>query len=297
MSMQVGQHSVIGFIGTGVMGRSMAANLMKAGFGLVVSTRTKSRATPLLEAGAEWRDGPGEVAAAADVVITMLGYPKDVQEVYFGADGILERARPGTYLVDMTTSEPALARRIAVEARQRGLRAMDAPVSGGDIGAREGRLAIMCGGCESDFAALQPLLRALGQNIVLQGPPGAGQHTKMCNQIAVAVGMIGMTEALAYAAEAGLDGAKVLSSIGGGAAGSWALTNLAPRVLRGDFEPGFYIRHMVKDLRIAREMAADMAMHLPGLDLAAEIYEHLEQVGLGSRGTQAIYQYYQPPEA
>lgn len=296
MSVQAGQ-SVIGFVGTGVMGRSMAANLMRAGFALVVTTRTKSRAATLIEAGAQWRDTAGEVAAASDVVITMVGYPADVEQVYFGESGIFAAARPGSHLVDMTTSAPALARRISEEAERRGLHAMDAPVSGGDVGAREGRLVIMCGGREEDFTDLQPVFLALGQNIVLQGPAGAGQHTKMCNQIAVAVGMIGMSEALAYAAEAGLDGAKVLSSISGGAAGSWALSNLAPRVLRGDFEPGFYIRHIVKDLAIARQMAESMGIALPGLDLAADIYCQLEENGLGERGTQAIYQYYRKSDA
>lgn len=286
------QQFVIGFVGTGVMGRSMAARLLKAGYDVCVYNRTKAGADSLVTAGARWMPGAGELAAVVDIVITMVGYPHDVEEVYFGDQGILERARPGSYLVDMTTSTPSLARRIHEEARRRELHAMDAPVSGGDVGARQGTLAIMAGGDEPDFQALLPVLSVLGQNIVLQGPAGAGQHTKMCNQIAIASGMIGVCEAMVYATRAGLDPARVLQSIGSGAAGSWSLSQLGPRMIAGDFAPGFYVKHFIKDMTIALEAAREMGLMTPGLELARRLYGELAAAGGENSGTQALYQLY-----
>ncbi|MDQ0190246.1 NAD(P)-dependent oxidoreductase [Alicyclobacillus cycloheptanicus] len=288
------ERTTIGFVGTGVMGRSMAANLMKAGYRLVVSTRTREKAQPLLDAGAVWKDTAGEVAAAADVIITIVGLPSDVEEVYLHEGGIIHRAKPGAYLIDMTTSAPALARRIYEQAKARGLHALDAPVSGGDVGAKNGTLVIMVGGEEPDFQAVQPIFEALGKNIVLHGPAGMGQHAKMCNQIAIATNMIGVAEAMAYAVKAGLDPERVLSSITGGAAGSWSLSNLAPRMIRGDFAPGFYIQHLVKDLRIALDMADQLGLALPGVKLSESMYEALIERGEAYSGTQALYKYYVP---
>ncbi|AGT31341.1 oxidoreductase [Geobacillus genomosp. 3] len=282
----------IGFIGLGVMGKSMAHHLLKAGYPLLVHTRTKEKALDLLEEGAVWKDTIADLAREADVVMTMVGYPHDVEQVYLGEGGILENARPGTYVIDMTTSTPTLARAIYEAAKQKGIHALDAPVSGGDIGAREGTLTIMVGGDEEVFLACKPILERLGTNIVLQGKAGAGQHTKMCNQIAIATNMIGVCEAMAYAKRAGLDPLKVLESIAKGAAGSWSLSNLAPRMLSGDFAPGFYIKHFIKDMKIALEEAERMNLPLPGLALAKQMYEELAQTGEENSGTQALYKRY-----
>jgi 3-hydroxyisobutyrate dehydrogenase len=224
--------------------------------------------------------------------MTMVGYPHDVEQVYFGEGGILEQARPGTYVIDMTTSTPTLAQAIYEAAKQKGIHALDAPVSGGDIGAREGTLTIMVGGDEEVFLACKPILEHLGTNIILQGKAGAGQHTKMCNQIAIATNMIGVCEAMAYAKKAGLDPFRVLESIAKGAAGSWSLSNLAPRMLTGDFAPGFYIKHFIKDMKIALEEAERMNLPLPGLALAKSMYEELAQAGEENSGTQALYKRY-----
>ncbi|QHN48745.1 NAD(P)-dependent oxidoreductase [Geobacillus stearothermophilus] len=282
----------IGFIGLGVMGKSMARHLLKAGYPLLVYTRTKEKAEDLLQEGAVWKETVADLAREADVVITMVGYPHDVEQVYFGEGGILENARPGTYVIDMTTSTPTLAKSIYEAAKQKGIHALDAPVSGGDIGAREGTLTIMVGGDEDVFLACKPILERLGTNIVRQGGAGAGQHTKMCNQIAIATNMIGVCEAMAYAKRAGLDPFKVLESIAKGAAGSWSLSNLAPRMLSGDFAPGFYIKHFIKDMKIALEEAERMNLPLPGLALAKQLYEELAQAGEENSGTQALYKRY-----
>jgi 3-hydroxyisobutyrate dehydrogenase len=236
---------ILGFIGLGVMGHSMAGHLLDAGYPLVVFTRTASKADGLVARGAIWADTPALVAAQCDLVVTMVGYPSDVEEVYLGTHGLLDAAKEGAYLVDMTTSSPKLAEQIAEEAHGFGLHALDAPVSGGDVGARNATLTIMTGGDPEDFDAVRPVLEKLGRNIVLQGPAGAGQHTKMCNQIAIASGMMGVCEALAYAEHAGLAPETVLESIGAGAAGSWSLANLAPRILAGNFAPGFYVKHFI----------------------------------------------------
>jgi 3-hydroxyisobutyrate dehydrogenase len=282
----------IAFIGTGVMGRSMAGHLKAAGHELHVFNRTRDKAKALVDAGAVWHDSAGEAAADADVVITMLGFPKDVEESYLGKGGIVERARRGALLIDMTTSSPHLARRIAEAASARGLASLDAPVSGGDIGAKEARLVIMVGGEEEAFARAAPVFSVIGKNIALQGPPGAGQHCKMANQIACAVGMVAWVEALAYAKRAGLDPARVHGSISGGAAGSWAMTNLGPRALAGDFAPGFYVKHIRKDIGIAVAAADEMGLAVPGLDCARRLYDLVAEKGWDEFGTQVLYRLY-----
>jgi 3-hydroxyisobutyrate dehydrogenase len=283
---------VIGFVGTGVMGRSMASHLLKAGFAVHIYNWTREKAQALLDAGAHWHDSAGEVASVADVVITMLGFPTDVEATYLGAGGIIEKAKSGALLIDMTTSSPVLARRIAEASAKRGLAALDAPVSGGDIGAREARLVIMVGGDATAFERAKPLFELLGKNIALLGGAGAGQHCKMANQISVAVGMVAWCEALAYAQKAGLDPAAVHQSISGGAAGSWALTNLAPRALSGDYAPGFYVKHILKDMRIALESAAELKLELAGLAIAKSLYDKVAAHGWEDCGTQALYRLY-----
>jgi 3-hydroxyisobutyrate dehydrogenase len=284
--------SSVAFIGTGVMGRSMAGHLLRAGHALHVYNRTAAKAKDLLDAGAKWHDTAGSAAAEADVVITILGFPSDVEETYLGKGGVIERARPGALLIDMTTSSPVLARRIAAAAAARGLAALDAPVSGGDLGAKEARLVIMTGGAEADFARARPYFDLMGKNIALLGPAGSGQHCKMANQVAVAVGMVSWVEALAYAKKAGLDPAQVLASISGGAAGSWSMTNLAPRALADNFAPGFYVKHILKDMRIALDSAAEMKLDLPGLALAKKLYDQVAAHGWEECGTQALYRLY-----
>ncbi|HVU36387.1 MAG TPA: NAD(P)-dependent oxidoreductase [Opitutaceae bacterium] len=282
----------IAFIGTGVMGRSMAGHLLKAGHTLHVYNRTKEKAQVLIDAGARWHDTAGSAAAEGEVVITMVGFPTDVEQTYLGKGGVIERAKPGALLIDMTTSSPVLARRIADAAAKRGLSALDAPVSGGDVGAREARLVIMVGGDEAAFARAKPLFELMGKSISRHGGPGAGQHCKMANQIAVAVGMVAWCEALAYARKAGLDPAAVQSTIAGGAAGSWAMTNLAPRALQENFAPGFYVKHILKDMRVALESAAEMKLDLPGLALAKSLYDRVAAHGWEDNGTQALYKLY-----
>ncbi|SFI55699.1 MULTISPECIES: NAD(P)-dependent oxidoreductase [unclassified Bacillus (in: firmicutes)] len=282
----------IGFVGTGVMGKSMVRHLLKAGYMVYVYNRTKEKTADLIEEGAHWCDSPKEIAKTVDVVMTMVGYPHDVEEVYLGANGILTHAKQGTITIDFTTSTPTLAKRIYEEGKSKGIYVLDAPVSGGDIGAKEGRLAIMIGGDEEVYKACLLLFELLGKNIMLQGKAGSGQHTKMCNQIAIASNMLGVCEALAYAKKAGLDPEKVLQSISTGAAGSWSLSNLAPRMLQGDFEPGFYVKHFMKDMNIALEEAEELGLSAPGLTLARKLYEQLMQDGEENSGTQALYKQY-----
>ena len=282
----------IAFIGTGVMGRSMAGHLMAAGHTVHVYNRTKEKASVLLEKGAHWHDSAGSAAAAADIVITMLGFPKDVEDTYLGAGGIVEKARKGALLIDMTTSSPLLARRISEVAGARGLESLDAPVSGGDIGAREARLVIMAGGDSAAFDRAMPVFSLMGKNIALLGPAGSGQHCKMANQIAGAIGIVAVFEALAYAKSAGLDPLRVHASISGGAAGSWAMTNLGPRALSGDFAPGFYVKHLRKDIAIAVASAKEMGLDLPGLDCARRLYDRVSERGWHELGTQVIYRLY-----
>ena len=284
----------IAFIGTGVMGRSMAGHLQKAGHALHVYNRTKAKARELIDAGAHWHDTAGAAAAAADFVITIVGFPQDVEETYFGAGGVLAQARPGAVLIDMTTSSPALAQRIAAAAAARGLAALDAPVTGGDVGAREARLSIMVGGDEAAFARARPLFERMGKIIVYHGGPGSGQFCKLANQIGIASVMMSWCEALSFGQRAGLDPARVLESVGGGAAGSVGMTVLAPRALKGDFAPGFYVKHFLKDLRLALECAADLKLELPGLVQAKKLYDEVSRRGWDDSGTQVLFRLYQP---
>ncbi|MBD3392639.1 MAG: NAD-binding protein [Chitinivibrionales bacterium] len=283
------ENTTIGFIGTGVMGKSMAGHLLKAGYGLHVYNRTKPRADELVAGGATWQDSPGKVAANADVIITIVGFPNDVEEVYLGDDGILANARKGSIVVDMTTSRPDLAVKIYNEAKAKGIASLDAPVSGGDSGAREARLSIMAGGDKDTFDAMFPLFEIMGKNIVYQGPAGSGQHTKMCNQIAIAAGLVAVCEALVYAKKSGLDQSTVLKSIASGAAGSWSLSNYGPRMIAGSFDPGFYVKHFIKDMKIASESARAMGMNTPGLDLALSKFEKLAAEGGADLGVHGLY--------
>lgn len=285
-------NKVIGFIGLGVMGKSMATHLLKAGFEVFVYTRTKDKSSELLSQGAKWAAAPKEIAQKANVIISMVGYPSDVEEIYLGENGLIENGKQGTYLIDMTTSTPTLAVKIAEEAKKMGMESLDAPVSGGDIGARDAKLTIMVGGSSEAFEAVLPIFDILGSNVVHQGPAGSGQHTKMCNQIAIASNMIGVTEAISYAKKAGLDPDRVLRSISSGSAGSWSLANLVPRMVEGDFEPGFYIKHFIKDMKIALDEAEKMGMDVPGLSLSKSLYEGLAEAGEENSGTQALYKHY-----
>lgn len=282
----------IGFVGTGVMGSSMASHLLEAGYDVFIYTRTKSKAEELLTKGAKWIDTPQALAKKVDVLISMVGYPKDVEELYLGQNGFLENLSAGAVAIDMTTSSPVLAKKIAEAFREKGIGALDAPVSGGDIGAKNGTLAIMVGGAEDVFLKVKPIFEILGSSVILQGDAGAGQHTKMVNQIAIASNMIGVTEAIIYAEAAGLNPARVLESISGGAAGSWSLSNLIPRVLQDDFSPGFFIKHFIKDMGIALSEAKQMGLELPGLSLAVKMYQTLADQGLSEEGTQALIKYY-----
>ena len=278
----------IGWIGTGVMGASMCGHLLARGFAVTVFSRTREKAAPLVARGAVWADSARAVADASDVVCTMVGFPSDVRALYLGDEGLATSARAGQILVDLSTSQPGLARDIATAAAARGATALDAPVSGGDVGAREARLSIMIGGDEAAFTALEPVWSAMGKTFVRQGDAGAGQHTKMVNQILIASGMIGVCEALLYAHKAGLDAERVLQSVASGAAGSWSLTNYGPRILAGNFEPGFFVEHFVKDMAIALEEARRMQLVLPGLALAEQLYHSVQALGFGRKGTQAL---------
>lgn len=278
----------VGWIGTGVMGRWMCEHLMNKGYQVTVYNRTKSKAQPLLEKGAKWANSPKEVAEQSDVVFTIVGFPSDVREVYFGDKGILAGVRPNMILVDMTTTEPSLAKEIYEAAKSKGATALDAPVSGGDVGAKEARLSIMVGGEKEAFELVLPILEAMGKNIVYQGGPGSGQHTKMCNQIVIAGTMIGVCEALLYGYKAGLDLETMLQSISKGAAACWTLDNLAPRILQRNFEPGFFVEHFVKDMEIALKEAAQMNLSLPGLALVHQLYVALKANGYGKKGTHAL---------
>lgn len=278
----------IGFVGTGVMGSSMAGHLLEAGYEVLVYTRTKTKAEDLLEKGALWIKTPGELANKVDILISMVGYPKDVEELYLGENGFLENLAVGTVAIDMTTSSPALAKKMAEFGREKGIGVLDAPVSGGDIGAKNGTLAIMVGGSEDVFLKVKPIFDILGSSVILQGDAGAGQHTKMVNQIAIASNMIGVTEAIIYAEAAGLNPSSVLDSISGGAAGSWSLANLIPRVLKDDFSPGFFIKHFIKDMGIAISEAKQMGLELPGLTLAEKMYQTLAEQGLSEEGTLSL---------
>ena len=282
----------VGFIGTGVMGGPMAMHLRNAGYELFVHNRTESKAQALVDAGATYCATPGEVAAASDVTFAIVGFPPDVESVFLGEDGIVANASDGDIIVDMTTSRPDLAKRIAEVASEKEVIALDAPVSGGDIGAQSGQLSIMVGGAKDAFDALAPLFDLMGGNVVYQGPAGSGQHTKMANQIAIASTMLAMCESVTYAKAAGLDPASVLESVTKGAAGSWTLTNLAPRVLNEDYEPGFFVKHFIKDMQIAIDSSEAMGIPTPGLKTAKELYDRIATLGFSEKGTQALIQAY-----
>nr|WP_084157870.1 NAD(P)-dependent oxidoreductase [Bacillus manliponensis] len=290
--MKLTEKTIIGFIGIGVMGTSMVRHLLHGGYTVYVYTRTKEKANAVIAEGAQWCETAKEVAQQADVIMTMVGYPHDVEEVYFGEDGLLQVAKEEAIVIDFTTSTPTLAKRIYEEGKKKKVHALDAPVSGGDIGAKEGRLTIMVGGDEEVYSACLPLFKLLGGNIILQGAAGSGQHTKMCNQITIASNMIGVCEAVAYAKKAGLDPEKVLQSISAGAAGSWSLSNLAPRMLKEDFAPGFYVKHFIKDMKIALDEAEKLQLAVPGLTLAKQLYDELAAEGEENSGTQALYKQY-----
>lgn len=278
----------IGWIGTGVMGTSMCGHLMSKGYSATIYSRTRERAKPLLDRGAKWAESPKAAAQDSDVIFAIVGFPADVRDVFLGATGALAGASPGKTLVDMTTSEPSLAREIYDAAKSKGVASVDAPVSGGDIGAREARLSIMIGGDKDSVDRLRPLFECMGKTIIHQGPAGSGQHTKMVNQILIATGMIGVCEALLYGYKAGLDLPTVLESVSGGAAGSWSLGNYAPRMLKGNFDPGFFVEHFIKDMGIALAESKRMNLSLPGLALAEQLYIALKSQGHGRKGTQSL---------
>ena len=279
----------IGFIGTGVMGRGIINNLLKANYDVVVYNRTKAHAHSVLDNGATWADGPKAIAEAADLVITMVGYPKDVEEQYYGDNGLFAGAHAGQIFVDMTTSTPTLAEQLATDGEKYGVKVLDAPVSGGDVGAKNGTLTIMAGGDQAAYDSLQPIFDVISKAANRFGVAGRGQHTKMANQIMIAATMLGMSEMMVYAKAADLDVAKVMETLAAGGAQNWSLDNYGPRVLAGDFEPGFYAKHLLKDLRIALDEAAKMDLSLPATDLAEALYTKLvEQKNLGDEGTQAL---------
>jgi 3-hydroxyisobutyrate dehydrogenase len=283
----------IGFVGTGVMGTGIINNLLAAGYEVTIYNRTKAHAQKLIDAGARWAGSPAQVAADAPITFSMVGFPQDVEDVYFGEQGILAGAQPGSIIVDMTTSTPTLARKITAAAGTRGITALDAPVSGGDIGAQKGTLTIMVGGDKAALPQLQPLFAIIGNAVHYFGTAGSGQHAKMANQIMVAGTMTGLVETLAYARAAGLNLEDVLTTVGGGAAANWSLSNYGPRILAGDYIPGFFAKHFLKDLRIALDEAANMQLQLPATAAATQLYTQLVDGGHGDEGTQALIKLYQ----
>ena len=283
----------IGFIGLGVMGKSMAGHILKAGYALHVYSRTKSASDELISQGAVWEDSVKELSRKCHVIISMVGFPSDVEEVYLSENGILANAENGSIVIDMTTSSPDLALNIYEKAKTAGIGSLDAPVSGGDIGAQNAGLTIMVGGDGKSFDKVLPLFEIMGNNVVLQGGPGAGQHTKMANQMAMAAGLISVCESLSYAKRAGLDPERVLKSIGTGSAASWSLNNLGPRIIAGNPEPGFYVKHFIKDMKIAAKSSQDMELETPGLDLALSLYKKLAELGYEDKGTQALWKLFE----
>ena len=278
----------IGWLGTGVMGASMCGHLLQAGYQATIFSRTKSKAEPLLAGGANWADSPRAVAEQADVVFSIVGFPADVREVILGEQGALAGCQPGAVLVDMTTSEPSLAIEIAATAAKKDVISIDAPVSGGDVGAKNGTLSIMIGGDQETVEALAPCWDAMGSTWVLQGGPGAGQHTKMVNQTLIGAGMVGVCEALLYGYRAGLDLEQVMQSVASGAAGSWSLSNLGPRIIAGNFDPGFFVEHFLKDMGIVLAEARKMKLALPGMALAEQLYQALAAQGHEKKGTHSL---------
>lgn len=282
----------VGFIGAGVMGKSMIRNLMKKGFQVTVYSRTKSKAEEIIAEGAIWRDSAAECTKGQDVIITIVGFPKDVEETYFGEKGIIANSEDNAILIDMTTSSPKLAAKIYDEAKAAGKHALDAPVSGGDSGAKAGTLSIMVGGDKDIFEQAMPVFEAMGTNIIYEGAAGCGQHTKMANQIALTGCIAGVCEAITYARKTGLDIQTMLDSISAGAAGSWQMSNMAPRMLKGDFDPGFFIKHYIKDMNIATEEGREAGADLSISEAVLAIYKDLEAKGLGDLGTQALLKHY-----
>jgi 3-hydroxyisobutyrate dehydrogenase len=278
----------LGWIGTGVMGSSMCGHLLTDGYRITVHSRTKAKAQPLLDRGAQWAEHPRAVVAESDVLFTMVGFPQDVRTVYFDETGVLAGTRAGMILIDMTTTQPSLSREIAVAASAKGLAAIDAPVSGGDIGAKNAALSIMIGGDTTSVQAVMPLFELLGKKIVHQGGPGTGQQAKLCNQIVIAGTMVGVCESLLYGYKAGLDLTRMLESIRGGAAACWTLDNLAPRILQRNFDPGFFVEHFIKDMGLALEEAKRMGLVLPGLTLVHQLYQTVQALGHGRSGTHAL---------
>ena len=283
------QDTRIGWIGTGIMGKPMCGHILDAGFNVSVYNRTRDKADSLVESGASWCDSPSKVAEVSDIVFTIVGYPKDVREVYFGENGIFEDLRPGTVLVDMTTTEPSLSVEIYNKAKNLGCYSVDAPVSGGDVGAINATLSIMVGGEKETADTVIPLLEHLGHQIVYEGGPGAGQHTKVCNQITVGGVMTGICEALVYCYKAGLDPDTMIKTVCAGAASTWLMENLGPKIIGEDFDPGFFVEHFIKDLGIAIAECERMEIKLPGLQLSMDLYEKTRELGYGRLGTQALF--------
>ena len=280
----------IGFVGTGVMGKSMAGHLIDKGYEVNVYNRTKSKADDLVEKGATWCDTIATLSEKSDIIISIVGYPKDVESIYLSQDGILNHAKANSIVIDMTTSSPALAHDIYEKAKERNIKSLDAPVSGGDVGAKNAALTIMVGGDQEAYNQVEDIFNLLGKNVVYQGKSGNGQHTKLSNQIAIAAGMLGVAEAIIYAEEAGLDINKVFNSIEHGAAGSWSLSNLGPRMVKEDYAPGFYVKHFIKDMKLAIEESEKMGLYMPGLLKAKEVYDALSEAGYDDNGTQAVIQ-------
>lgn len=283
----------IGFIGVGVMGKSMVRNLMKNGYDVSIYTRTKEKVVDIIEEGAKWCNDVKGCVEYKDAIISMVGYPKDVDEIYFGSNGILENCKEGSCVIDMTTTSPKLSTKIYNEAKKRNIDALDAPVSGGDVGAKNGTLSIMVGGELEVFNEYKDILSALGINIIYEGKAGNGQHTKMANQIALAGAIAGVCEAITYAKGAGLNVQTMLDSISEGAAGSWQMKNMAPRILQGDFKPGFYIKHFIKDMNLAVEESSDNSIKLEILNEVLKMYKILDDNNLGDLGTQGLIKYYE----
>jgi len=292
MSIEPGK-TIVGFIGLGVMGQSMAGHILNAGYELHVYNRTKSKAEKIISKGAVWEDTVVELTTKCNVIITIVGFPADVENVYLGDKGILNHATKGTIVIDMTTSSPDLAENIYEKAKEKGIDSLDAPVSGGDLGAQNASLSIMVGGDRKTFDKAFPLFEVMGKNIVLQGKPGSGQHTKMANQIAIAAGLVAVCESLAYAKKAGLDPETVLKSIGKGAAESWSLNNLGPRMIAQNVEPGFYIKHFIKDMNIAAASSTRLGLKTPGLDLTLSLYKIMADMGFENNGTQALFKLFE----
>ncbi len=279
----------IGWIGTGIMGRPMCGHVLSGGYRTSIYNRTKSKAEELINKGAVWCTSPEEVAKNSDIIFTILGYPEDVREVYFGKEGIFTSMKSGTVLVDMTTTEPSLSIEIYNKAKDKGVYAVDAPVSGGDVGAINAKLSIMVGGDEEIVSSIIPLLKLMGHQIVYEGGPGAGQHTKVCNQITVGGVMTGICEALLYSYKAGLDPDTMIKTVCAGAASTWLMENLGPKIIDNDFKPGFFVEHFIKDLEIAIAECKRMNLDLPGLKLSMELYEKTRDLGYGKLGTQALF--------